>query len=299
MAVTPPRLSGRLNPVPDVRRLWLSLFATALLWAQQAVEFTCPMDRDVRSATPGKCPRCGMTLVANLPEPLQYPVDLRVEPRQIPSGSPITLEFRVADPESGADVKQFETVHEKLFHLFIVSQDLAYFAHLHPQFGGDSVFRLKTALPKPGTYRLLTDFFPTGGTPQFAPKTITTAGYMTPLEAGIPHLEPDLAPQHGENLTAELRLDPPEPLAGKKTMFFVHIAPGDGLERYIGAWAHLLAVSNDLVDTIHDHPFIATGGPDMQFNIFFPRAGIYKVWIQFQRAGVVNTVAFVIPVKGL
>jgi hypothetical protein len=53
------------------------------------------------------------------------------------------------------------------------------------------------------------------------------------------------------------------------------------------------------VDTIHDHPFIATGGPDMQFNIFFPRAGIYKVWIQFQRAGVVNTVAFVIPVKGL
>ncbi len=27
------------------------------------VDFTCPMDPEVRSKTPGKCPRCGMTLV--------------------------------------------------------------------------------------------------------------------------------------------------------------------------------------------------------------------------------------------
>jgi hypothetical protein len=102
------------------------------------------MDRDVRSKTPGKCPRCGMTLVANLPEPVEYPVDLRVDPPQIPSARPITLEFRIADPETGAPVKHFEIVHEKLFHLFIVSQDLQYFAHVHPQLGGDSVFRLDT-----------------------------------------------------------------------------------------------------------------------------------------------------------
>jgi hypothetical protein len=58
-------------------------------------------------------------------------------------------------------------------------------------------------------------------------------------------------------------------------------------------------VSDDLVDTIHDHPFIADGGPDMQFNIFFPREAAYRVWIQFQRKGVVNTVAFTIPVTAL
>jgi hypothetical protein len=282
-----------------VRLLLLCAFAAALLCAQRTIEFTCPMDRDVRSATPGKCPRCGMTLVANLPEPVEYPVDLRVDPPQIPSARPITLEFRVADPLMGAPVKQFEIVHEKLFHLFIVSQDLEYFAHLHPEFDGDGVFRLHTSLPKPGTYRLLADFYPTGGTPQFAPKTITTAGYMMPLEAAIPRLNADLAPKHAENVTAELRLDPPQPIAGKKTMLFVHLTPAEGLEQYIGAWAHLLAVSNDLVDTIHDHPFIANGGPDMQFNIFFPREATYKVWIQFQRKGVVNTVAFVIPVTGL
>ncbi|HLY16895.1 MAG TPA: heavy metal-binding domain-containing protein [Bryobacteraceae bacterium] len=281
-----------------MRRLILCVFAAAFLCAQQAIEFICPMDRDVRSATPGKCPRCGMTLVANLPEPVEYPVQLRVEPPRIPSARPIVLDFRVADPQTGAPVTRFEIVHEKLFHLFIVSQDLEYFAHLHPDFDG-AAFRLQTSLPKPGTYRLLADFFPTGGTPQLVPKTITTAGYTMPLEAGIPHLAPDLAPKHGENLTAELKLDPPEPLAGKKTMLFVHLTPAGGLEQYIGAWAHLLAVSNDLVDTIHEHPFIAGGGPDMQFNIFFPREATYKVWIQFQRKGVVNTVAFTIPVTAL
>ena len=280
------------------RRLFVALFIAVLLCAQQAIEFTCPMDRDVRSKTPGKCPRCGMTLVANLPEPVEYPVDLRVDPPQIPSARPITLEFRIADPETGAAVTHFEIVHEKLFHLFIVSQDLQYFAHLHPAFDG-AVFRLDTVLPKPGTYRLLADFYPTGGTPQLVPKTITTAGYMTPLEAAIPQLAPDLSPKHGENLDVELKLDPPQPIAGRKAMLFVHLTPADGLEHYIGAWAHLLAVSDDLVDTIHDHPFIADGGPDMQFNIFFPREAVYRVWIQFQRKGVVNTVVFTIPVTAL
>ena len=301
MAATPPRRYGRSNRKVDVRRLLcclLVLFAGAVLCAQQAIEFTCPMDRYVRSKTPGKCPRCGMTLVADLPEPVEYPVDLRVDPPQIPSARPIALEFRIADPETGAPVTHFEIVHEKLFHLFIVSQDLQYFAHVHPEFDG-AVFRLNTVLPKPGTYRLLADFYPTGGTPQLAPKTITTAGYAMPLEAAIPRLAPDLSPKRAENLEVELKLDPPQPIAGKKTMLFVHLSPADGLEPYIGAWAHLLAVSDDLVDTIHDHPFIANGGADMQFNIFFPREAAYRVWIQFQRNGVVNTVAFTIPVTAL
>ena len=282
-----------------MQRLLLCLFAAALLCAQPAIEFTCPMDRDVRSTTPGKCPRCGMTMVANLPEPAEYSLDLKVEPPQIPSGRDITLEFRVSDPKTGAPVSQFEIVHEKLFHLFIVSQDLQYFAHVHPEFGGDAVFRLKTTLPKPGTYRLLADFYPKGGTPQLTPRTMTTAGYTTPLEAAIPRLAADLGAKQGANLEVELKLDPPQPLAGKKTMLFMHLTPAVGLEQYIGAWAHLLAVSNDLVDTIHGHPFIANGGPDMQFNLFFPREGMYRVWIQFQRKGVVNTVAFTIPVTEL
>ena len=82
-------------------------------------------------------------------------------------------------------------------------------------------------------------------------------------------------------------------------MLFFKVKPADGLEQYIGAWAHMLAVSNDLIDTIHSHPFIADGGPQLQFNIFFPREATYRLWVQFQRKGVVNTVAFTLPVEQL
>jgi hypothetical protein len=49
----------------------------------------------------------------------------------------------------------------------------------------------------------------------------------------------------------------------------------------------------------HSHPFIADGSEQIQFNLTFPRPRPYRVWVQFQRMGVVNTVHFDVPVKEL
>lgn len=277
----------------------LALLLLSLSAFAQNQVFVCPMDPDVRSTTPGRCPRCGMILQAEIPEPVEYPMEFEAEPRRIPAGQDITLSFRILNPVTREPVTRFTIVHEKLFHLFLVSYDLEYFSHEHPVFMPDGWFRLKTRLPKSGTYRLIADFDPEGGTPQLATKTFSTAGYIAPLETSIPHPTPDLSPKTSANLTAELRTDPPQPIAGKKTMLFVHLNPADGIEKYIGAWSHLLAVSNDLIDTIHSHPFLADGGPDMQFNVFFPRAGTYRIWLQLQRKGVVNTVSFTVRVTEL
>src|SRR5262249_28416776 len=161
---------------------WMLSSCIGLLRAQDP-EFVCPMDRDVRSPRPGSCPRCGMKLVAGLPLPVEYPMEFRADPPSIPTGREITLEFRVLDPKSGKPVARFETVHEKLFHLFLVSQDLSYFSHEHPQLTASGWFRLRTRLPKAGTYRLLADFDPIGGTPQLAARTFSTAGFIDPLES--------------------------------------------------------------------------------------------------------------------
>lgn len=281
------------------RRLWILVSAAGLLVRAQDTEFVCPMDRDVRSKSPGTCPRCGMKLVAGLPMPLEYPMDFRAHPPSLPAGREVTLEFRVLDPKTGRPITRFEIIHEKLFHLFLVSQDLEYFSHEHPVLGPDGWFRLKTRLPKPGVYRLLADFDPTGGTPQLAARTFSTAGWSAPLAGSIANPPPNLATQRGTNLSVSLTLDPEIPIAGKKTMLFFQVAPAEGLQQFIGAWAHLLAVSNDLIDTIHSHPFLADGGPRMQFNLFFPRAVPYRIWLQLQRDGVVNTVSFTLHAKTL
>lgn len=260
------------------------------------VEFVCPMDPDIRSKTPGKCSRCGMALVAGIPDPLEYPVALRVTPPRFKAGQPVEISFAVRDPKTGKHVADFQTVHERLFHMFIVGQDLQFFLHDHPEKGADGVFRYRTRLPKPGMYRVLSDFYPVGGTPQLVARTIIVPG--GPVTAGT-HLRADLAPQAAENLEASLTTDPPQPLAGMKTLLFFKLKPGDGMEQYLGAWGHMMAASQDLVDMIHTHPFLADGGANLQFNMIFPRPGIYRVWVQVQRKGVVNTVAFNVPVTEL
>ena len=53
----------------------------------------------------------------------------------------------------------------------------------------------------------------------------------------------------------------------------------------------------DLIDMMHTHPFIADGGSEMQFNLVFPRPRMHRVWVQFQRDGVINTVHFDVPVN--
>jgi len=237
-----------------------------------------------------------MKLRVGIPDPVEYPLELKLSPPVPKAGTPFDLSFKIDDPKTGEQVTKFEIVHEKLFHLFLVSQDLSFFLHDHPVLQPDSTFRYRATLPKPGLYRALGDFYPSSGTPQLIEKTIIVPGGGA---LQTPKLDADLTPKQCENTGVELVMDPPQPIAGMKTLLFFTLKPGDGLEQYIGAWAHMLAASDDLVDMIHTHPFLADGGPKIQFNLIFPRARTYRLWVQFQRKGVVNTVSFTVPVSEL
>jgi hypothetical protein len=103
--------------------------------------YQCPMDHDVRSNKPGFCPRCGMKLKAGIPEPQEFPVDLSVTPRLLKPGASAQLLFSVRDPDNGRPIEHFEIVHEKLFHMFLISQDMEFFLHEHPILGSDGKFR--------------------------------------------------------------------------------------------------------------------------------------------------------------
>jgi len=277
----------------------VTLLSVSLLYAQVQTTpdpskdpvYFCPMDRDIRSNTPGNCSRCGMKLVAAVPDPVEYHLDLTVNPRVPKPGEKVRLKFDVHDPWKNNPVKRFNIVHEKLFHAFIVSEDLQVFVHDHPFWQNDA-FQYDMTFPKPGMYRILGDFYPEGATPQLLVKTIFVAGNSPPP----PPLAPDYSPKTAQNIKVEFSMQPSQPAAGKNTQMRFTITPGDGIEKYLGAWGHMLAASDDLIDMIHTHPFIADGSSQTQFDLTFPRARTYRVWVQFQRNGLVNTVHFDIPV---
>lgn len=285
--------------IRHVRRVgilpWLLLFLMVAAVGAQDVVYQCPMHPQVRSNLEGFCPICGMRLRAEIPEPVEFPLEITVTPSGVKPGQNAQLEFRVLDPTTSELVEHFQVVHEKLFHLFVVSEDLTFFLHDHPEFSSDGKFRSHLVFPKSGIYRILGDFYPDGATPQLIPQTVIVSG----KPQAPPILTRDYSTKQADNMSISLVTDPPQPNPGTKTMMFFHVKPADGIDKYLGAWGHMLAVSDDLIDMIHAHPFLADGGPQMQFNMYFPRALTYRVWVQFQRKGVVNTAWFDIPVQEL
>jgi hypothetical protein len=97
-------------------------------------------------------------------------------------------------------------------------------------------------------------------------------------------------------------LDASRAKAGERQVVTVQVedaasgTPVVDLEPLLGAAAHMLLVSPDLTESVHEHPPASGGGPSIAFRPLVPGAGVFKLWIRFQRAGRVSTAAFVIEV---
>jgi len=254
--------------------------------------YICPMDPDVRSHNPGTCRRCGMNLVAGIPDPVEFHMDVETRPQPLQAGRAAAVQFFVHDPWKDRPVSSYNLVHEKLFHAFVVSEDLQFFRHAHPTLVAEGVFQLPLVFPKAGMYRVLGDFYPAGATPQLNARTVFVPGDPPPPV----QLTRDYSTKTGENMRVSMETIPDQAIAGNRTQLRFRFDPGDGLQQYLGAWAHMLAASNDLIDMIHQHPYRVDEGPMVEFEMVFPRPQVFRVWVQFQRLGVVNTVQFDVPV---
>ena len=91
----------------------------------------------------------------------------------------------------GEPITNFEVVHEKQYHLFVISQDMAHFQHIHPALQPDGTWTIDVTLPKAGYYTVLSDFLPRGGAWQFLARPLVTAGYTGDLAADSVQLVPD------------------------------------------------------------------------------------------------------------
>jgi hypothetical protein len=244
-----------------------------------------------------------MGLVPVVPE-VEGAYRLDVDARAAGPDAP-QLRFVVREPVRNTRVRRFETVHERPFHLFTVSDDLETFSHVHPVPQPDGSLMLTPAPSGTAPYQVYADFLPVGGTPQLIRKTI-----IPRLPAGFngsrpPHLAADLSAKTDAGLRVRIEPDPASLLAGRPGTIAFHLEdaatnqPIADLEPYLGAWGHAFIVSADLVDAVHSHPLTplsSPGGPTIIFQQRFPRPGAYRVWAQFMRGGRVATVSFTVRV---
>ena len=120
----------------------------------------------------------------------EFLVDVVSTPLPRP-GSKTRLRLTAREPKTRAVVREFVTVHDKPYHLFVISQDLQHYDHVHPQQRRDGWFEIDITLPAPGFYKLYSDFLPLGAMPQVVPTSMATAGFDGTLVSQRARLVPD------------------------------------------------------------------------------------------------------------
>ena len=72
-----------------------------------------------------------------------YVMRVTMEPRAPKPGQAVKFRLAILHPLTGAMVKDFAEVHDKLFHLFVVSRDMSQWSHVHPVLEKDGSFTVE------------------------------------------------------------------------------------------------------------------------------------------------------------
>lgn len=216
---------------------------------------------------------------------------LTLQPRsvRVGAGRAATWRFQIVDND-GMPVRRFERDQTKLLHLIVARRDMTGYQHLHPVLAPDGTFSVRMKLPQPGRYRAIADFTTGGrryvlGTDLVAPGTSTAAPLPRPSTATS-------VDGYSVTLGRAVIL-----VAGKESALRFTVArhgrPVTGLQPYLGASGHLVALHAGDLAYSHVHP---TGKDLRQGSITFDaelhKAGPYRLFVQFRTGGVVHTAAF-------
>jgi hypothetical protein len=211
-----------------------------------------------------------------------------VEGPELRRGRDERLAFRIVD-DRGATVRDFDVEHTKRMHLILARRDLTGFQHLHPEQRADGTWTTPVRLSDAGSYRLFADFSHEGEARTLA--TDLRVDGPADLEA-LPAPRATAVSDGGYDVRLAVGTARPGEEANLRFTITKDGAPVR-TEPYLGAGGHLVALREGDLAFLHVHP---TGdGPS--FAATFPTEGRYRLFLQFQHEGRVQTVAFTQEVK--
>lgn len=203
--------------------------------------------------------------------------------------------FRVDGPD-GTPVTSYAVVHDKPMHLIVVRRDLSGYQHLHPTMDPDGTWRVDLTLDAPGVYRAYADFAVIGAN---GAQTALTLGTDLTVAGGY---EPSPLPAPAQESTVDgftvgyegtPRVGVTQPL-----LFRVSAdgAPVTNLERYLGAYGHLVVLREGDLGYVHVHPEEQLVDGAIKFWLAVPSPGRYRMFLDFQVGGTVRTAEFTLEI---
>lgn len=231
---------------------------------------------------------------------------LRADTPRLTAGLAVRFQLEATDT-AGEAIRDFEFVHEKPIHLMVVSADLEEFAHIHPELTAADSYEVSYTFAHGGSYRFWADYSLPGEAPRVESFDVTVDG---PPRPAVRLVGSALTGTAG---TLRVQVVPAKPLrAGEDIPITLKLSGAEQLVPYLGAWAHVVIVSEDLKTFAHAHPLetavtmsavhthVVAGPPPGEVRIVtsFPHAGLYKLWAQFQLENEVLTLPFVLRVAG-
>ncbi len=263
-------------------------------------------------------PQCKTLLsLTNAGNPQKF--RLQVEGEELTAGVPMRLSFQVQNTTQ-RPLRFLEYVHERPLHLLIVSDDLSEFVHIHPELVAGDRYEITHIFKSGGRYRLYADFTPPGGAQRVETFDLTLQGKKRERIklAADKNWEPEtngitVAMTTKQTLRAgediELTFTIRDQASGKIP---------ENLTPYLGAWAHFVIIDEALESFIHAHPIenqtslrasstihlhneklSALEPPPSEIRTItsFQKAGLYKLWAQFQVGDSVIAQPFVLQVN--
>ncbi|WP_422751784.1 copper resistance protein CopC [Micromonospora sp. WMMD708] len=214
-----------------------------------------------------------------------------VEPaaRTQPAGVRADYRFRIVGAD-GKAATRFAVVHDKPLHLVVVGRDLSGYQHLHPTMAADGTWSVPLTLTRPGGYRIYADFSVTGAD-----------GTTVPLVLGVDHQVPGahtpvpLPPAASQSTAGPFTVT----MGGTPTVgvtvplsFRLDGVDPARLQRYLGAYGHLVVVREGDLGYVHVHPDQELVDGTVRFWLTAPSAGRYRAFFDFQVDGTVHTAQY-------
>ncbi len=257
----------------------------------KAEAWLCPMRCEGPKTydAPARCPRCGTPLA--LATVASYEAEITSVPRSLQADTPAQLGIALRDP-SGAPV----AVDADALDAYVVSADLASFAHGRPTRNPDGTFHLPATFPASGLYTVFLEFAAGRAGVQHAATDVVVSGPAHERERLDPN-EGQVATVDGYTVTLETD-GPFVPLHEIACRFTVARdgAPVRQLSPVRGAPGQLVIVGDNRTWFLHRAARPGGAAEGATFTCVFPKPGMYRMWVQLQPGAELLTVPFTVRV---